>query len=224
MSPRQINHELINSLSNSNTSCINLRVKCSNSKQKLKLNRNDEDYSNENYNTVIIKDLEESKEYSANEQDLFSSYDPKFGNILLKAGDVFKFSNPTDKNSSFEQSQLPKQSNFRLPSFPFCKTCHKNNSDFLENMNFLMVNETGNGKILIPKSTFIKKLENGGFKINKDLIHPKVVKNAMENYQLKYGAHKLRDIDYDMHKDIRAGHVLQKLKDKINSRTSKSEY
>ena len=87
-----------------------------------------------------------------------------------------------------------------------------------------MVTEIGKGKILIPKSTFIKKLESGGFKISKDLSHPNFVKMAMENYQLKYGAQQQRDFDYDIHRDVRTGLNVKKMQERLKSKTSKSEY
>ena len=220
-----INNEFGDNTCKINNSCdyINMKLKSSCSNSKFKTSTNDDANTNDKFQTVIIKDIEESRIYHAHERELFNSYDPKFGNTMLKSGDNSKTNVQNDKNAFLEQ-QFSKSDKFRLPSFPFCKTCHKNNSEFLENTNFLMVSETGNGKILIPKSTFIKKLENGGFKISKDLSHPKFVKKAMENYQLKYGAHQLRDIDYDIHRDVRTGKNLEKMQDRINSRTSKIEY
>lgn len=78
--------------------------------------------------------------------------------------------------------------NFRVPSFPFCRTCNKNNDSFMQNRSYLMLKDSKQNKILYPKTSFIKKLASGELRLSKNIDNVKMIKDAMEQYQLRNGA------------------------------------
>ena len=132
------------------------------------------------------------KTYSIQETDFYSSIDSKLGNKLISLIHHKENKIKNRKISQITASNL----NFKLPQFPFCRTCNKNNSEFLKNKEFLVMNDDRNSKILYPKDLFIRKLASGSLKMSNNLGNIKLIKKAIEDYQIDNGASPERDVDY----------------------------
>lgn len=173
--------------------------------------------------TILIQDADTEKQYTASKDEFLDSMDTKLGNTLLY------LTNPQIADSSFhkgvrELSMGPKSSvNFRLPGFPFCKTCDKRNDEFLQNKDYIVLNDSNNTRILFPKKSFIRKLYKGSVVVDRNTITPGVVKDAIERYQIKHGAQKERDVDYNLLKDANTAYLQRKLKMVIRSKKAKNQ-
>ncbi|CAI2361891.1 unnamed protein product [Moneuplotes crassus] len=151
-----------------------------------------------NSKTMIIQDNQEMKTYSVHEDDFYSNMDSKLGKSLI---DLINEKSP---NSRVRNKDLRKDSrsrmNFKLPSFPFCKTCNKNNTDFLQNKNYLVFRDERSNSVLYPKDSFISKLQSGELEVANGFKNIKMIHKAIEDYQIKNGASPERDFDYSFAK------------------------
>jgi hypothetical protein len=68
----------------------------------------------------------------------------------------------------------------------------------MQNRTFLLLKDSKNSQVLYPKSSFIKKLASGDLKLSKNIDSLKMIKKAMEQYQIKNGASPERDFDYSV--------------------------
>lgn len=173
--------------------------------------------------TILIQDAETDKQYTVSKDEFVDSIDTKLGNSLLY------LTNPQITDTSFQKkakdlSLGPKASvNFRLPGFPSCKTCDQRNDEFLQNKDYIVLNDSNNTRILFPKKSFIRKLYKGSVVMDKDVITPGVVKDAIERYQIKHGASKERDVDYNLLKDANTTNIQRKLKMVIRDKKAKNQ-
>ena len=173
---------------------------------------------------MVIHDNEEMQTYSISENDYLKILDSKIGknliDIIHKRGEASKSQTRISESSSKTQLGM----NFRLPSFPFCKTCNKDNTEFLKNREFLVAKDKNNNRVLLNKDNFFKKLANGGLKMDKNFNNIKMINQAIENYQIENGASPERDVDYNLMKSSNPNLLNRKLKLMIKKRMGKTKF
>jgi len=81
----------------------------------------------QNSNTIVVKDNEEEKEYSINTNDLSKVIlrDIKTNKLLYRLTEGSRSNSSAQQNSRKDLNSLGKITSFRLPNFPFCRTCNK---------------------------------------------------------------------------------------------------
>jgi hypothetical protein len=175
----------------------------------------------EQKNFITILDKEEAKEYFIEEKELLETIDPKMGKNLLTLSKSQNLENSHEKSYYSEEGYG--KMNFRLPAFPFCNTCNKNNKIFLQNREFLVFTQEDNTQILFSKNRFLDKLSRGQLILSKDISNPSIIQSAIEAYQIKNGAKRERDVDYNTLKTVSTKHLEDKISQVLMAKKTKSK-
>ena len=182
-------------------------------------------FQTQDNNTVIIQDSEDMKEYSINRKDLLNTIDPKLGKDLLSLNKSHADERLSGHKPLLADKEGKVKLNFRMPAFPFCKTCNKKNDEFLVNREYIVLNQADSTKVLFSKDKFLNRLSKGKLKFSLDMKSTNLIRDAVEEYQIKNGAHKQRDVDYIMMKDVNTGYLQTKLKRSIQQKkANRSQY